>query len=207
MAMRVNTEYKPLYDVELNTKRLEELLSKGNIANHVKNDIAIKAWATTHNTRQQLYPFDSPFIRLGRSEKSLSYLERVAQSVKMLDIALDGVSTGRGSSYGPRDYLVSDFDYEMSHKVEDIVESMKMYSSLSHGIRAKDSLGSLNGAPFFLLFNLKEETTSLYLRPNLAKVPSEDKIKEFILNGENEALEILFFIWIMKKEQNIVQMV
>ena len=175
-------------------QRLEELLQRGKIAKHVKDDIAIKAWATTFPDEKACYTFADPFIRLGRSEKNLSYIEKVAQSVKMLDISLDGVVTGRGSSYGPGGYLVSDFDFIMSHSVEEIIEDMQQHSKHPHGIRAKDSLGSLNGAPFFLLFNLENETTSIYLRPNLAKVPSEDSIKEFFEQPFSSDLIVPFSI-------------
>ncbi len=179
MAIEIETEIKPLFDVQINQQRLEELLQRGRFSNHVKNDIAIKAWATTFNPNglfDSFYSFDSPFIRLGRSEKDLSYAEKVAQSIKMLDIALDGVSTGR-DSYGPRDYITSDFDFVMDYTVEGIVEDIQMHlNSPLYGIRVNNEVMT-NFAPFFLLFNFDPEksSTALYCRK-----PNNDKQVELV---------------------------
>ena len=175
MAIEIQLETKPLYDVTINTQRLEELLQRGKIAKHVTDDIAIKSWITTFPEEKACYTFASPFIRLGRSEKNLSYAEKVAQSIKMLDIALEGVVTGRGSSYGPRDYITSDFDFIMSHKVEDIVEDISEHENIVH--RVRDNTQYRN-SPFFITYNFERETTQLFIENGF---PDEKKRQDEVI--------------------------
>ena len=175
MAMKVRTEITPLYEVKINTQRLEELIAAEIIPAQVREDIAIKAWTTTFNPRQQLYSFDSPFFDVTKSEQDLSYAQKVAQSIKMLDIALDGVTTGRGSGYGPRDYITSDFDFIMSHRVEDIVEDISEHENIVHRVRDN---AQYRNTPFFITYDFERETTQLFMENGF---PDEKARKDEII--------------------------
>ena len=153
------------FNIEFNKEWLSYLLSKGIINQKNKDDISVLAWSKRLDTGwiQSEYNFSTPFMDLKKTEKDFSFIEKVAQSITMLGQGTEGWMTGRGSSYGHRDYVTSTFDYEMLYGTKYLIESINDLVKYKGKIRYNHHVFDSNSV-FFVEFNFEKEETILYMK-------------------------------------------
>lgn len=146
---------------KLNLERIQKLLSEGVIFENNLEDIGVLAWASIIPTSHRESNFLFPFIDLNKSCSELSFIEKVAMSFSMMEYGLRGCMNGRGSSYGYKDYITSDYDIILGCGTNAIVDVIKKNSNNGR-VRVNHTNPHNWNSPFLAVYNFNDETTQLY---------------------------------------------